>query len=243
MTDAAPAPTDGSADQEQHPLVTLLRVHGLQRVAIVDDYYDPPEHLEFSPRDAEDLWGYLEFDDEALAELQGLGHDVRGPGDLVGSVFASFLANRERCPKFAVEWQRSIAGQRREEQRSQLEQIETHIRDVLQLSVATFGSNAAVPEMAIGGVQLLLLDWRLGEDEDAAIKAAVQKASEIHECWPIDQVRPLIVLRIYLRRHESCVSRCVRRDTHGPTEEDSTTIADDLGSVRRVVGHRRTDPG
>lgn len=195
MTNAAvPAPADMSAEREQHPLATLLRAQGLQRVAIVDDYYDPPEHLELNPRDAADLWGLLEFEDDALAELAELGHTISGPEGLTGPVLASFLANRERCPTFDALWQRSIAGQRREEQSAQLARIEGHLQDPLGLSVATFGSSSSVEEMADGGAQLFLLDWRLGEDHETAIEAAVRKASDIHEHWPAGQPRPLIVL-------------------------------------------------
>ncbi|MCC7368836.1 MAG: hypothetical protein IT306_10460 [Chloroflexi bacterium] len=192
---AVPTPAGTPSEAGQHPLAALLRAQGLQQVVVVDDYYDPPEHLELSPRDADDLWGLLEFEDDAQAELAALGHTVSGPESLSGPVLSSFLANRERCPAFDAQWQRSIAGQRREEQSAQLTRIEGHLRGALGLWVAPYGSNASVEEMARGGAQLFLLDWRLGDDDDeAAIEAAVRKAKDIHEHWPPGQPRPLIVL-------------------------------------------------
>jgi hypothetical protein len=192
--EAAPGEPPVPDAEQENPIAALLREHGLRRVAIVDDYYDPLEQLELSANEAGNLWGLLEFKEDALAELSDLGHTVTGPADLTGPLLASVLANHEKSPGFYDAWQDSVAGHRREEQAGPLERIEEHLQHELGLTLGTFGSSASVVDMSRDPAQLILLDWRLGEDRESAIEAAARKATEIHKQWPPEQIRPLIVL-------------------------------------------------
>lgn len=187
-------PIDVPNKQTQHPLVALLQEHGLQRVTIIDDYYDQSNRQELSAHEAEDLWTSVEFDNEALAELSALGSTVSGPADLTGLLLTAFLANRAQAPKFNMRWQQSIAGQRHEEQSAQLNQIVGFLVEECNLAVSLFGKEVSVDDIARNGAQLLLLDWYLEEDGTTATEMAVHKAKEIHTQWPSGQTKPHIVL-------------------------------------------------
>ncbi len=185
---------DRAAAPEPYPLATILRDKGLQRVALVDDYYDRIEEYALGAADADDLWKYLEFAPEALAELAALDHPMTKRSDLSGGAVATFLANIAKCPNFDTAWKKSLAGTRRVEQAGQLGRITAHLREMLGLTVEGYGRDVSVETLVNDGVQLLFLDWFLGDDADDPVEVAVQKAKDLHGNWPDDRPRPLIIL-------------------------------------------------
>ena len=190
-------------------LAKLLEEKGLRGVALVDDVYDPLDKLEFLAGELDDLWALAEASEEALADLERIGHQVSGPEELTGEVLAAFDARRVDCPVFDTVWKASLVGGRVEGARGPLERLKGHLEDDLGLEVREFGRREPTANLVAEESQLLFLDWYLGDvgvpdAQDAgdgteykmpnAVKVAVSKAKEILKTWPSGRPKPLIVL-------------------------------------------------
>jgi hypothetical protein len=64
----------------------------MERVTIIDDAYDSFNERVLSAEDATDLWSRLDFNqEEALAEMEQLGHVITSQEDLTGEVLEALV--------------------------------------------------------------------------------------------------------------------------------------------------------
>ncbi|MCI0575499.1 MAG: hypothetical protein L0331_04755 [Chloroflexi bacterium] len=205
--------TNGMGDT----LSALLVTTGLRCAALVDDVYDPLELMELPSGERDELWTRLEADDEALADLERIGHQLSNPGELTSMVLAAFDASRAQCPAFERVWLASMVGNRVEAGRGQVKRLKGLLEQDLGLKVGTFGRNSPTEDLVSDEAQLLFIDWYLGDDVvpdgeagvvskrdmPAAVKVAVAKVMDILSRWP-DRPKPIFVLmssRPGLREH------------------------------------------
>lgn len=177
---------------------------GLRCVGIIDDAYDPLEQMELGSSERDDLWARLEAEDEALAELERIGHPVSGPDELIGTVLAAFVAQQAECPTFNVMWQASLVGSRYNAMQGTLAPLAEHLERELGLRVLKFGASTPTGDLVAEETHLLFLDWYLGDNVATAVDVAVAKVQEILSSWPSERPKPLIVLmssRPGLREH------------------------------------------
>lgn len=178
-----------------NPFNRFLSEKGIKRVAIVDDAFDPLEGLEVRPDEAADFWALLEFDDSAKEELRRLGLEVADPAGLSPTVLAKVCDEKAKNPALRSIWERSVRGQRIAERLGQVVRLQENLKNLLGLDVLSFGSgeDKVTPE-ALKEVQIVFLDWYLGDDSADAIKTAVQRAKRIYSGWAAEHPKPLIVL-------------------------------------------------
>lgn len=174
----------------------LLALQGLTHIAIIDDAFDVTEaELDLTTEELEDLWGELQFADEARAELNDIGLNISDIDDLNETTLASLFRRRLECPEFDIVWQRTLVAERLGARSDTIDPFMRHLRDKLGLKVRAFGSNSDLRAPEMHEVQMVFLDWRLGDgDPQDAIETAVAKVRELLEHWPIERPKPLIVL-------------------------------------------------
>jgi hypothetical protein len=170
-------------------------IANLIEVAIVDDAFDiDASNLQLKAGEPQDLWEQLEFQDDAQAELTKVGLNVDGPERLDESMVAALRASRETCPKFDLVWQKSLVGLRLGARSESLDVIMGNLRG-LGIKVRPFGAATPVKGSDMDGVQLVFLDWLLGEgDELETVGASIKQAQDLISSWPSGQAKPILIL-------------------------------------------------
>jgi len=199
--------TDNAVAADQDPLRVLLEEQGIQRVAIVDDAFDPIEVQGLLPEERESLWAAIEFDEDVQDEFARLQLEVNTAYDVTNELIARLVNDPSQSPLFIAHWDNSEAAQRMNAGLSGVKPLVSLLRDTLNVEVGEFESTVEPDQLIDYDPQLLFLDWHLGNDassslEEAiagqdlptAVQAATEKALKVLRNWPDEKARPLIVL-------------------------------------------------
>jgi len=176
------------AAENEPKLKEFLAAKSVRKVLFIDDGFDLLEKMEPTGQEQNDLWTAIEADGVALGIATEGG--LSGPDCLTGEMIAKLLERLDGDPLRRLAEDSSYVV----DFRSKTQEIQAAIDYLksLGLTVVTSGENDWRGQLE--GVNIVFLDWRLGQEinQSDAIERAKATAKEIHK--DRGPARPMIVL-------------------------------------------------
>jgi hypothetical protein len=195
----------GASSQDPRPnyIAGLLDSENIQKIAIIDDAYDPPVREEFDDRDIAEFWEEVSADESALDELTQLNPNIQGPEDITDEVLSNLWENRSTLGVLKEYCERFLFGIPNSKL-AQLKPLDDTLTGELGREVARYGRRMDFSDTS---AKLIFIDYYLGPTPGPeAIAAANRMAKDIYDAYSNEEYKPLIILMSSLRVSEDKVA-------------------------------------
>jgi len=153
----------------------LFRTKGIADIGMIDDAFDPLQVDSLVDADVVSFLAALEQEEDLQASLRAAGIELEKRADLSDGVLRQLWEQRNVIA--GLETLLSVLLRRRSQIIADAEEIRSNI-EALQLHVQEAGTTSDLSDE--GRCKIILLDYYLGDEDQAAIDASVAKAVEIH---------------------------------------------------------------
>jgi hypothetical protein len=153
----------------------LFRTKGIADIGMIDDAFDPLQVDSLVDADIGSFLAALEQEEQLQTALRAAGIEVEKRADLNDDVLRQLWAQRNVIA--GLETLLKVLLRRKSEIIADAEEIRSNI-EALQLRVQEAGTTSDLSDE--GRCKIILLDYYLGDEGQAAIDASVAKAVEIH---------------------------------------------------------------
>ena len=155
---------------------TLFKTKGIVDIGMIDDAFDPLKVESLVDADVTSFWAELEHADTMQAELRAVGIGLEKKADLNDDVLRQLWAQRTLIA--GLEKLLETLLRRKHQIIADAEEIRSNI-EALHLNVQEAGTTSDLSNEA--RCKIILLDYYLGDQDEAAVTASVAKAIEIYQ--------------------------------------------------------------
>jgi hypothetical protein len=183
--------SEGAAKQTpQNAVAQVMDEGGIAMVAVVDDVFAGPSVADYKPAEFEEFWAEVQYDDQALADLQTLGISITSTEDITGDVLKTLINRRAEVGRLGTSIDKYFAPTFEAKLAPVQKLCDCLERDLNRRVVKNDGTE----DLKDPGIRLIFLDYYLEEGNEAgSIKKARRIAEGIAQQYGTNH-RPLILL-------------------------------------------------